>query len=242
MSVPLRYRDPTLQRLLVNSYVCGQMSLLVRRRMQRLLRSLPELEQQLLDTEAQLQSMHDQIPELQPDPKVWQRIEQRLGWLGGASESTDKRPTGLWRMLSVGLSFCLVLSLGLLFNQPAQESEYVPISYVGVLEDEQYPTQLIAAIHQADSNPQSHWVLTAHLTKRWPDLPGQNQLWLVNAEGERQAVGTVENTDTQQYALNEAQLAFAKGAVRMELTGADQSVLMAGRCHVLKRWTDGSQL
>ncbi|MCV6609899.1 MAG: anti-sigma factor [Amphritea sp.] len=243
MSVPLRYRDPTLQRLLVNSYACGQMSLLVRRRMQRLLRLLPELEQQLLDTEARLQVMHDQTPELQPAPEVWQSIEQRLGWRGGTSESGTVARAGLWRMLSVGLSFCLVLVVAVIFSQTSPQSEYVPISYVGVLESEGQPSRLIAAIHQADNDPQSGWVLTAHLTQSWQELPGDNQLWLVDSDGQRQSVGVVRNTDTQQYALSDAQLAFAKNAVRMELTSAtEQTVLLAGQCHILKRWSDGSDL
>jgi anti-sigma-K factor RskA len=77
----MNYQSIELQHQLAARYVLGSMRGLARRRFQRLLMDLPPLRDEVAFWEEHLHELTDVIPIQQPRAVVWQRIQERLGWV-----------------------------------------------------------------------------------------------------------------------------------------------------------------
>ncbi|MEC4725022.1 hypothetical protein HWQ46_05575 [Shewanella sp. D64] len=234
MRVPLRYYNPELQRLLINSYVSGFMSYRARRRMSSLLKQIPQLEDQLLMVEAQLQSLNINQVQGLPKAQVWNKIEAQLGW----QVVRWWQKINYWRASSGALALSLLLVITLQFQSPRDvSSEYVPISYVGILNGHDSTASLAAAVHRETDAPNAPWMMTLHLTQPWSESDEVASLWITDNKGRKLSMGPIQVKDTQQFLLTAPQWQFIQGAVWMELI-ADNSgkVILQGQCLSLKQW------
>lgn len=77
----MNYQSVELQHQLAARYVVGSMRGSARRRFQRLLMDLPKLREEVAFWEEHLYELTDVIPTQQPSDTVWQRIEERLGFV-----------------------------------------------------------------------------------------------------------------------------------------------------------------
>ena len=234
MRVPLRYYDPKLQRLLINHYVSGSMSYRARRRMSSLLQQIPQLEEQLLMVEAQLQSLHTNQVQVPPKAQVWNKIEAQLGW----QAISWWQKVNYWRASSGALALSLLLVLTLQIQDPSEvSSEYVPISYVGILNGDDSTASLVAAVHRESDAPNAPWMMTLHLTQPWSESNEAASLWITDDKGRKLSMGPIQVKDTQQFQLSDTQWLFIQGAVWMELIADNGGrVILQGQCLFLKQW------
>ncbi|NRD73219.1 hypothetical protein HQQ94_08175 [Shewanella sp. VB17] len=235
MRVPLRYHQPALQKLLIYSYVSGSMSYRARQRMAMLLQQIPELEVQLLRVETQFQALNTHSVQTSPKADIWRQIQVKLGW------QTVRwwQKINYWRASSAVLACSLLLVMGGLVKSVSDaHSEYVPISYVGILNAPDSSASLAAAVHRATDAVDSPWMMTLHLTQAWTPLNQTASLWIRDNQDRKISMGQVKAKDTQQFLLTKAQWQFIQGAVWMELI-ADNSgrVILQGRCLALKSWS-----
>ena len=77
----MKYQSTELQHQLAARYVLGSMRGLARQRFQRLLMDIPALRDEVAFWEEHLHELTDVIPLRQPPAQVWQRIQERLGWV-----------------------------------------------------------------------------------------------------------------------------------------------------------------
>lgn len=234
MRVPLRYYNPELQRLLINSYVSGFMSYRARRRMSSLLKQIPQLGDQLLMVEAQLQSLNINQVQSLPKAQVWNKIEAQLGW----QVVRWWQKINCWRAISGALALSLLLVITLQFQGPRDvSSEYVPISYVGILNGHDSTASLAAAVHRQTDAPNAPWMMTLHLTQPWSESDEAASLWITDNKGRKLSMGSIQVKDTQQFLLTAPQWQFIQGAVWMELiTDNSGRVILQGQCLSLKQW------
>lgn len=137
----MRYDHPDLRKLLAGEYVLGALQGAARRRFERLMAGDPALREQVERLAARLAPLATALPAEAPQPVVWARVEQRLGFA-----RQERRRAGLFarlRMLGVGWAVAGVVA-GLMVGQMlpreadrpiAQGDAQLPPSYVGVLSD-----------------------------------------------------------------------------------------------------------
>lgn len=100
----MNYQSIELQHQLAARYVLGSMRGLARRRFQRLLMDLPPLRDEVAFWEEHLHQLTDVIPIQQPRAEVWQRIQERLGWVQPRSATSSK-----WSWLLAAMASILLL-------------------------------------------------------------------------------------------------------------------------------------
>ncbi|MPY23574.1 hypothetical protein [Shewanella sp. YLB-07] len=235
MCIPLRYYDTELQKQLINSYVSGLMSYRARKRMRNLLQQLPDFEARLLQVEAEFQALHMDLLPNKPKFELWGKIQERLGW------QTVRwwQKINFWRAGTGALAFSLMLSVGVqLQDLENVESEYVPISYVGILNADNTQASLAVAVHRATDAGDAPWMMTLHLTQPWSQLEEVASLWITDNKGHKLSMGQIQVKDTQEFVLTASQWQFIQGAVWMELI-ADNSggIILQGRCLSLAQWS-----
>ncbi|WP_065187807.1 hypothetical protein [Shewanella woodyi] len=235
MRIPLRYYDPALQKQLIHSYVSGLMSYRARLRMRGLLQQLPELEAQLLIAEADFQLLNANLAQDAPSAKSWKQIQSRLGW----QVERWWQKINYWRATSAALALSLLVTITAQVYLPDQDtlSEYVPISYVGILNADDTEASLAAAVHRATDAEDAPWMMTLHLTQPWSESAEPASLWITDSRGRKRSMGPVQSQDTQQFQLTDSQWQFIQGAVWMELIADNNGrVILQGKCLSLKQW------
>ena len=119
---------PELRERLAAEYALGTLRRAARARLQRWMRTDPELSREVAAWEARLAPLAEAIPPAPPPARLWRRIERRLD---GAQPRA-----ALWKALgwvTAGAGAALVALAALLPPQPAS----VPQTYLAVLSDPQ---------------------------------------------------------------------------------------------------------
>lgn len=213
MSRGLRYNRPELADRLAAQYVAGDMSPLVRRRMETLLPQSPVLMAAVEDWAARLQPLQQKLPEQAPAAEVWAGIERRLEQLQHPAQShpigTSVKDTLwhglwtnllLWRSLALASVVMVVLFWTLLAPPPVSPAP----SYLAPLSS-QTEVALVVSGYQG-SKPGTSW-----LSLQWTsgaERPDEEalHLWAETGEdrdlvylGSLQEQGSRWSLDVQQW-------------------------------------------
>jgi anti-sigma-K factor RskA len=114
----MKYEHPELRERLAAEYALGTLRGAARRRFERLLASDRTLRDLVQDWELRLNLLAESAPAVVPPPRVWQRIEQRLG-AAPVRESAVSRwwnSLGFWRgasLLAAGAAAALAVFVAL---------------------------------------------------------------------------------------------------------------------------------
>lgn len=216
MSGALRYRNPALLDALARDYVLGTMTAPVRRRFKRLMVEQSGAESAVLRWEANLQPWTADVPDRAPSPRLWHRLQRRLGPIpSGAGEGEWagwwSRPSFLrWWGIS-GTVAAMALAVALLLPEALKDGpQDAPrkASYVAVLEAGPDRPVLIAT---ARKDP---WELTIELLERPSVGPSQTLvLWTeAKGSGDVQSLWPLGAGVRQQRPLTEAEWVLIRNA------------------------------
>ncbi|MDX1392125.1 MAG: anti-sigma factor [Rheinheimera sp.] len=166
----MNYQDQQLLDALAVDFILGAMRGGARRRFQQLMMARPAVRETVWRWEQHLNPLAESLPATQVDAKVWQRIQQRLGWLSVDSAPVRQSNPPLW----FGLALAASVLLAVLLFKPMQSST-VP--------------QDIAVIQSSEAK--AWWLVskTAHtLTVKATAAVGVQQLndyelWMLPASG-----------------------------------------------------------
>ena len=140
MSGSLRYKNPIICNHLASQYVVSVMTPRSRARVEKLRLTVPELDAAIIRWSTHFAEVHKKLPETQPQPDTWRRIEARIGQSPTINTSTHSfwNSLGFWRLTGLSTSFAsLVLAL-MLFVFPPQAEKTLPLvsstpSYMAVM-------------------------------------------------------------------------------------------------------------
>lgn len=147
----MRYDNRQLRELLAGEYVLGVLHGAARRRFERLMAADPSLNAQVEQLAARFAPLSTALPAKAPQPAVWQRVEQRLGF----SKQEPQRTSLFARLRGLGVGWAVAgVMAGLMVGQMlpreadkpvAQNDAQLPPSYVGVLADREGRAGMLAS-------------------------------------------------------------------------------------------------
>jgi len=227
----MNYGHPELRERLAADYALGTLRGPARRRFERLMADDAALRQQVEGWELRLNSLAESAPAVAPPPRLWARIEQRLGPAPMLASS------GLFERLWQSLAFWR--GLGLVATAAAATLvAYVALVPVGAPE-----RQYIAVLIDADKAP----ILVAkfdsgtrQLSLRSLQAPAadpahSHELWLVAGSSAPKSLGllgarttTIDLPPDQAAALETAILAISLEPPGGSPTGSPTQVLFTG--------------
>ena len=248
MSRGLRYNRPELADRLAAQYVAGEMTPLVRRRMETLLPQSPVLVAAVEEWASRLQPLQQHMPERAPAAEVWAGIERRLDQLQHPAHSHPKdRSTALslwqslwsslllWRSVAVASVVMVVLSWTLLAPPAVSPTP----SYLAPLSS-QSEVALVVSGYQG-TEPGSSW-----LSLQWSsgaDRPEADELhlWAETGEGrELVYLGSLQDRGTR-WSLDAEQWQAIKYSHRLFVNEDPEQLnielaLLEGPCLQIGAW------
>ncbi|MBU2115890.1 MAG: anti-sigma factor [Gammaproteobacteria bacterium] len=105
----MKYQDQELLDALAVDFILGAMKGAARKRFQRLMMANPEVRQTVWRWEQHLNPLAESLPATMPDKAVWQRIQQRLGWLAPAATPAPANSSKYWLALATAASLLLAI-------------------------------------------------------------------------------------------------------------------------------------
>jgi anti-sigma-K factor RskA len=171
----MKYQQQDLLDALAVDFILGAMRGAARRRFQQLMMANPNVRQTVWRWEQHLNPLAEGLPPTAPNPAVWQRIQQRLGWATSVTKLPVTRQTAKTaRPLWVGLALAASLMLAVVMLKPL-------LTVV--------PPQDIAVIQSSDAK--AWWLvskaerkLTVKATAAVDALQGNDyELWMLPANG-----------------------------------------------------------
>jgi anti-sigma-K factor RskA len=107
----MNYQQQDLLDALAVDFILGAMRGAARRRFQQLIMAKPAVRQTVWRWEQHLNPLAESLPATTPSPAVWQRVQQRLGWL--VEDAKPQRPAArpFWPALALAASLLLVVVL-----------------------------------------------------------------------------------------------------------------------------------
>ncbi|MBZ9612776.1 anti-sigma factor [Rheinheimera maricola] len=106
----MKYQDQDLLDALAVDFILGAMKGAARKRFQRLMMANPEVRRTVWRWEQHLNPLAESLPVTVPNSAVWQRIQQRLGWLAPVATSAAVAKSGrYWLALATAASLLLAV-------------------------------------------------------------------------------------------------------------------------------------
>lgn len=105
----MKYQDQELLDALAVDFILGAMKGAARKRFQRLMMANPKVRQSVWRWEQHLNPLAESLPATLPNKAVWQRIQQRLGWLAAAAPAAPARTGKYWLALATAASLLLAV-------------------------------------------------------------------------------------------------------------------------------------
>ncbi|RDL43529.1 hypothetical protein DN730_14440 [Marinomonas piezotolerans] len=125
MSGSLRYHNAVICDHLASQYVVGHMTPRVRNRVEALRVVSPELDKAIIHWSESFSTIHNALPDKQPDAKTWSQIEQQL--FDHAAPREEKasiwRSLRFWRFTGVSASLASIVLAVMLFVHPPERTE-----------------------------------------------------------------------------------------------------------------------
>lgn len=111
----MNYTKESLRNALAAEYVLGTLRGAARRRFQKLILSNQTIAETVSLWEQYLNGMGEKIPPIQPDDKVWQIIQSRLGFISEQNNVVDlpvqTKSTSTWKVLAMAASLLIAVAV-----------------------------------------------------------------------------------------------------------------------------------
>lgn len=178
----MKYNDPTLRDMLASEYVLGTLHGRARARFDRLLQQDAALRNLVSQWEQRIGHLHEGVTAKTPHARVWQGIQQRLGFNTGTQQNEAGifgklwTSLGFWRGVSVMASTAaIVLAVYLsMFQQPTVLVQ----QYVAVITNAQQQASWLA---RADLNNQQ--IIIKVVNEQTLPLDKAYELWMLPDAG-----------------------------------------------------------
>ena len=106
----MNYQDQELLDALAVDFILGAMKGAARKRFQRLMMANTQVRKTVWRWEQHLNPLAESLPATTPNNAVWQRIQQRLGWLAApAAQVKTSKTTKYWLALATAASLLLAV-------------------------------------------------------------------------------------------------------------------------------------
>lgn len=118
----MKYQQQELLDALAVDFILGAMKGSARKRFQRLMMANPDVRQTVWRWEQHLNPLAESLPATAPRSELWQRIQQRLGWLPVTTVVKPVKVTKYWLALATAASLLLaVVMLQPLLQRPLSQ-------------------------------------------------------------------------------------------------------------------------
>ncbi|WP_417703269.1 anti-sigma factor domain-containing protein [Rheinheimera aquimaris] len=205
----MKYQQQELLDALAVDFILGAMRGGARRRFQQLMMARPAVRETVWRWEQHLNPLAEGLPPTPPNPAVWQRIQQRLGWVA----PTVSAPPVSYRSVWLGLALAASVALAVVMLKPMLSS---------------MPQQDIAVIQSPDAK--AWWLISKaqqKLTiKATPAVAAETandyELWMLPANGQAPiSLGLLPQQGQRELSWPQAAegLAIAALAVSLEPRG-----------------------
>lgn len=250
MSGTLRYRNPELCDELASRYVTGRMTAPVRRRLENLMQTEPELEQAVARWADRMAPLHDTLPDHQPPTALWSHIAASIQEKPVAKPPQDaviltfRRRVAAWRITALaGLAASLLLAIALtILNRP--QTGVVTASYLAPLSNSNGTVALVVSGYKAQADQKSQLVV------QWShaNTPKENTplyLWAEDRISHAMVyLGKFSNQD-RHWALSKAQWKAVTQSSRLLVSKTPDQISAGqasfiGPCLQLKGWQQKS--
>lgn len=182
----MKYNDPELQQKLASEYVLGTLHGPARARFERLLLGNARLRDEVAVWQTRLMPLADALPQVTPPPRVWRRIQARIG-----IQAISRWSLVFWRNLGMASTVAAVVLALYIAVTPIQTAE---ISYVALIADTQAKPAWI--VSQRNSK-----LTVKALTTRTLASNQSLQLWLLPDGGKPVSLGLVPITGSKTVVL-----------------------------------------
>lgn len=257
MSGSLRYKDPIICEYLASQYVMSVMTPLVRARIERLRRHVPELDDAIIGWSERMAKINVNFPEKQPSVQVWKRIESVIVPPLKKANDHQKSPSSMWgslpfwRWMGIGASItsctlAFVLTTGITIQNPVVPSISGTPSYTAVMspvregENNIENIRFVVNVYQKTENEPSRlfiqWserkprlnMVTMHV---WAENQTTRELTYIGME--KQGVKSLSlNKVTWDAVTNSSHLYFTKDTNKPSAV----NTLFSGPCIQLESW------
>jgi anti-sigma-K factor RskA len=174
----MNYLTDERQNALSSEYVLGSLHGPARVRFQRLLMQHNSLRRTLWHWESRLNELGGALPEVQPAPEVWERIQTRLGFTSTTTGTNvvslpQRKPRGLQWLAGLSAAAAILMAVLLVNLQPVDP---VMPGQIAVVQSEK--AQALWLIELRDDQ------LLVTATDKFKALDNQDyELWMVAADG-----------------------------------------------------------
>ncbi|MGH1541056.1 MAG: hypothetical protein ACRBHB_11585 [Arenicella sp.] len=242
----LRYRNPAICDHLASQYVTGFMTPRLRRRMEALLETTPELQRAVAFWADSVAPLQLELPEETPDDKVWDQIAKSTN-----KDTRHKHKTSnnnwwntlfFWKSVSFGsLAASLVLGSLLLFSGTPQVS--IKPSYMAAMALHNAPDSDIQFIVTAykKSTDKSSWLKLQWSARHKRSIEQAMHLWAEDKDsGELTYIGP-EPADKKAWRLETTNWRAIANSSRLLMTSNalqpnQNNLLFSGQCVQLQSW------
>lgn len=251
----MRYDDPQLQETLASAYAVGALQGPARRRFEALMRTRPALRRRVEAWEDRLTPLADGTPAVEPPPRVWHALRQRIAPANPAEAQRGSwwNSLAFWRPFAAAAAAMVVVMIayaGFLATQPQPgpqiaetEPQQVQPSYVAVLQDDAAQPALVVTAFKGP------WRVTVEPLRDLTPYQGKVfQVWAVErGSGATRPLLQVTSDAVLQQPLGEAGWDAIKTAESLAVTVEDAGptpaaptgpVLFQGPCLTLKGPTE----
>jgi anti-sigma-K factor RskA len=105
----MKYQQQNLLDALAVDFILGAMRGGARRRFQQLIMARPAVRQTVWRWEQHLNPLAESLPATVPNPRVWQRVQQRLGWAAPDAKPQRTASPSFWTGLALAASLLLAV-------------------------------------------------------------------------------------------------------------------------------------
>ena len=165
----MNYQQQDLLDALAVDFILGTMRGSARRRFQQLIMAKPAVRQTVWRWEQHLNPLAESLPARAPNPAVWLKVQQRLGWLAVESVPHAKASRPLWQALAMAASLLLVVVLlkPIISSVPQQDiaviqSQDAKAWWLISKADRKLTVKATAAVGEQQLNDYELWMLPAN--------------------------------------------------------------------------------
>lgn len=191
----MKYQQQELLDALAVDFILGAMHGAARRRFQQLMMAKPAVRETVWRWEQHLNPLAEGLPPTLPSAQVWQRIQQRLGWITPELKPrrSGSRPIWLGLALAASLLFALVMLKPMITSVPQQDIAVIQSSdakawWLISKEQQKITVKATSAVTSEIGNDYELWMLPengqAPISLGLLPQQGQRELfWPHSAEG-----------------------------------------------------------